>query len=160
MLCPELLRMYIQVNKKQPDDYLFPICPQVVNRNLKKEAVRLFGDNATLAGHKYSQIIMYDFRHNSCCFWLPRYPTESALKYRFGWKKTEKIHYYSELLGMKDTISEGDLLIDVTKTELENRLKKVEYENSMLKDKVAELEKYMKIIDELSKKIEGNLIQT
>ena len=61
---------------------------------------------------------------------------------------------------MKDTISEGDLLIDVTKTELENRLKKVEYENSMLKDKVAELEKYMKIIDELSKKIEGNLIQT
>ena len=154
MFCSDLLKTYIQVNKKNPDDYLFPVCPEVVNRNLKKSAVKLFGDLVTLAGHKYSQITMYDFRHCACCYWLPRYPTESALKYRFGWKKTERIHYYSELLGMKDTITEGDLLIDVTKTELENRVKKVEHENGLLKDKVSGFEKYMKIIDELSKRIE------
>lgn len=157
MFCSELLKAYIQIKKKNPDDYLFPICPEVVNRNLKKAAVELFGDSTTLAGHKYSQVTMYDFRHCSCCYWLPRYPTESALKYRFGWKKTEKINYYSELLGMKDTITEGDLLIDVTKTELENRIKKVEQENGLLKDKVSEFEKYMKIIDELSKKIERQI---
>ena len=54
---------------------------------------------------------MYDFRHNSCCYWLPRYKSESALKYRFGWKKSDKIHYYSELLGMEDTIQKEDLNI-------------------------------------------------
>jgi len=154
MFSSELLKDYIQLNKKNPDDYLFPTCPEVVNRNLKKSAVKLFGDITTLGGHKYSQIKMYDFRHCACCYWLPRYPTESALKYRFGWKKSDKINYYSEMLGMRDTICEGDLLIDVTKTELENRLKKVEQENGLLKDKALEFEKYMKIIDELSKRIE------
>jgi len=154
MLCSELLKTYIQVNGKKPDDYLFPICPEVVNRNLKKVAVKLFGDITTLAGHKYSQLTMYDFRHCSCCYWLPRYPTESALKYRFGWKKTEKIHYYSELIGMRDTITEGDMLIDITKTELENRVKKVENENGLLKEKILGFEKYIKVIDEISRRIE------
>jgi hypothetical protein len=56
------------------------------------------------------------------------------LKYRFGWKKSEKIHYYSELLGMKDTISEEDLLVDVTKIELERRLDKNEKTSEMLKE--------------------------
>jgi len=79
---------------------------------------------------------MYDFRHISCCYWLPRYKSESALKFRFGWKKSDKIHYYSELLGMRDTISEEDLLIDVTKTEIEKRLVCTENENKMLRDEM------------------------
>jgi len=77
---------------------------------------------------------MYDFRHCSCCYWLPRYKSESALKFRFGWKKSDKIHYYSEMLGMRDTIQEEDLLVDVTKTELENRLTKAERNNELLKE--------------------------
>jgi len=154
MLCSELLKTYIKIKNKKPEDYLFPVCPDVINRNLKKAAVRLFGDNVSLAGHKYSQITMYDFRHNSCCYWLPRYKSESALKYRFGWKKSDKIHYYSELLGMKDTISEEDILTDVTKTEIENRLKSVEHENNLLKNRCSEFERYIKIIDELSRKVE------
>lgn len=97
---------------------------------------------------------MYDFRHNSCCYWLNRYPTESGLKYRFGWKKSDKIHYYSEMLGVKDNITKDDLLIDVTKTELENRLKKIENENQLLKAKVEEFDVYMLKFDELSRKIE------
>ena len=60
--------------------------------------------------------------------------TESALKYRFGWKSSDKIHYYSEMLGMKDTISEDDMLVDVTKMELEKRIDKAEKENQMLKE--------------------------
>ncbi len=50
------------------------------------------------------------------------------------WKKSDKIHYYSELLGMKDTISEDDLLIDVTKTEIEKRLTKAEQEVEFLSE--------------------------
>jgi hypothetical protein len=42
-------------------------------------------------------IKMYDFRHSSCCYWLPRYKSENALKYRFGWKKSDMISYYSHL---------------------------------------------------------------
>ena len=154
MLCTELLKEYIQIKKKKPEDYLFEICPEVINRNLKKYAIKLFGDKVSLAGHEYSKITMYDFRHNSCCYWLNRYKSEAGLKYRFGWKKSDKIYYYSELLGAKDTITQDDLLVDTTKTELENRIGAVERENELLKEKVLEFEKYMKIIDELSREIE------
>ena len=141
MLCSELLREYIQQKELKPEDYLFPINPYVVNRYLKRFAREVFGDKKSLAGQKYSQLTMYDFRHISCCYWLPRYKSESALKYRFGWKKSDKIHYYSEMLGMKDTISEEDLLIDVTRTELEKRLTKTENENELRKEEFKRMKK-------------------
>jgi len=74
---------------------------------------------------------------------LPRYKSESALKYRFGWKKSDKIHYYSEMLGMKDTISQEDMLMDVTKTEIEKKLEKSENEKEVLQERLAILERYM-----------------
>jgi integrase len=135
MLCSDLLKQHIADNGLQSDDQLFGICPPVVNRYLKRLAKRVLGDGISPAGEKYCNLTMYDFRHCSCCYWLPRYKSESALKYRFGWKKSDKIHYYSELLGMKDTISEEDMLIDLTKTEIEKRLLKTERENEILKEK-------------------------
>jgi hypothetical protein len=98
-------------------------------------------DEISLAGQRYSQLTMYDFRHCACCYWLPRYKSESALKYRFGWRQSDKIHYYSELLGMKDTITEEDMLMDLTKTEIEKRLLKTENENVIFKEKVESYEK-------------------
>ena len=136
MLCSDLLKRHIEDNELKSTDYLFSISPSVVNRYLKRLAKRVLGDGVSLAGEKYSNLTMYDFRHCSCCYWLPRYKSESALKYRFGWKKSDKIHYYSELLGMKDTISEEDMLIDITKTEIEKRLLKTEQENEILKEKL------------------------
>ena len=94
---------------------------------------------------------MYDFRHCSCCYWLPRYKSESALKYRFGWKRSDKIHYYSELLGMRDTISEEDLFLDLTKTEIEKQLTKSENKNEILQERVDILEKQMKILAEATR---------
>jgi hypothetical protein len=132
MLCSELLKEYIENKGLQKDKYLFKMNPKVINRYLKRLGKKVFGDKKSLAGQKYSELTMYDFRHISCCYWLPRYKSESALKYRFGWKKSDKIHYYSELLGMKDTISEEDLLIDVTKTEIEKRLTKTEKDKEIL----------------------------
>ena len=86
---------------------------------------------------------MYDFRHSSACYWLPRYKSESALKYRFGWVKSSMIHYYTELLGMRDTINEEDLYVDVSKTQLEREINNKGNEITMLQEQLAAQEKKM-----------------
>jgi len=134
MLCPHLIEEYIKSKGLNSGDYLFKITPSLVNQYLKRLAERIFGRGESPAGAKYSELTMYDFRHISCCYWLPRYKSESALKYRFGWKNSDKIHYYSELLGMKDTIAEEDMLVDITKTEIEKRLDKSEKENQLIRE--------------------------
>ena len=140
---------YIKNKELNPEDQLFPISPSSTNKYLKNLANKVFGDKESPAGEIYCNLTMYDFRHISCCYWLPRYKSESALKYRFGWKKSDKIHYYSELLGMKDTIQEEDLLDDITKTELEKRLTKTERQNVLLREKMNNMEGQMKGILEL-----------
>jgi len=152
MLCSEIVKEYIKLNNLTQEDYLFKICPPVVNKYLKRLSQKLFGDEKSLAGQKYSDLTMYDFRHCSCCYWLPRYKSESALKFRFGWKKSDKIHYYSEMLGMRDTIQEEDLLVDTTKTELEQRLNKTENEKEILEERMKIMEEQMKVISELVKR--------
>lgn len=146
MICPELVKEYILDKKLNTDDYLFSKSPEVMNKYLKRLANRIFGDSVSPAGEKYSNLSMYDFRHCSCCYWLPRYKSESALKFRFGWKKSDKIHYYSEMLGMRDTISEEDLLVDLTKTEIERKLLRAENEKEVLSERVQVLEGQMKQI--------------
>jgi len=126
MLCSDLIREYVLSKGLDSENYLFTKEPKIVNRYLKRLSLKVLGDKISPAGEKYSNLTMYDFRHCSCCYWLPRYKSESALKFRFGWKKSDKIHYYSELLGMRDTINEEDMLIDLTKTEIEKRLLKSE----------------------------------
>ncbi|MBR9704632.1 phage integrase family protein [Candidatus Pacearchaeota archaeon] len=146
MICSNLLRDFIITNNLKENDYLFKISPYVVNRYLKRLALRVLGEKISPAGQKYSELTMYDFRHISCCYWLPRYKSESALKYRFGWKKSDKIHYYSELLGMKDTISEEDLLIDITKTEIEQKLIISEKRNNIQQERINAMEEQIKKI--------------
>lgn len=147
MLCSELIKRYIQENNLGQDDFLFKHSPYVINLYLKRLAMKLFGDGKTLAGQRFCDLTMYDFRHISCCYWLPRYKSESALKFRFGWKKSDKIHYYSEMLGMRDTISEEDLLVDVTKTELEKRLTKSENKNELLEIQIENMKRQMEEIN-------------
>ena len=146
MLCSELIKKYIEENQLSDEDYLFKITPPCINKYLKRLSRKLFGEEKSPGGEKYSELTMYDFRHCSCCYWLPRYKSESALKFRFGWKKSDKIHYYSELLGMRDTINEEDMLIDVTKTELENQIKILQNEKEMQNER-------LKFIEDQNKKI-------
>jgi len=54
------------------------------------------------------------------------------------------------MLGMKDTISEEDLLVDKTKTEIEQRLTETEKENTILKDKITFMENKMEEIQRLT----------
>lgn len=154
LLCSEMLKDYIKWARLYPDEQLFKICPASANRYLKRLAGRLLGtDKVSPAGEKYSQLSMYDFRHNSCCYWLPRYKSESALKYRFGWKKSDKIYYYSEMLGMRDTISEEDMLIDTTKTEIEKNLERSEKEKALMEEKIKAMELQMATVMELVKQV-------
>lgn len=153
MLCNNLVKDYVKEQSLKQDDYLFRITPCVVNRYLKRLALKLFGAVESPAGQKYSELTMYDFRHISCCYWLPRYKSESALKYRFGWKKSDRIHYYSELLGMRDTISEEDLLIDVTKIEIERKLERAEKEKEIMQDEIKDLRLQVAQIGQLTNKL-------
>lgn len=141
MLSSELVKEYIQTNKLESEDYLFTTMPWLVNRYLRNLAKKVLGDSMSQAGQRYSELSMYDFRHCSCCYWLPRYKSESALKYRFGWKKSDKIHYYSELLGMRDTISQDDLLLDNTKADIERELVKTKNEKEMMQEQINVLQK-------------------
>ena len=50
------------------------------------------------------------------------------------------------MLGMTDTINEEDLLVDTTKTQLEQEQVKLRRENEILKDKVTSMEKQMQKI--------------
>lgn len=134
MMTSDLIRDYVKENNLKEDDLLFKITPARTNEYFKRVAKKLFGDSKSSGGGKYSEISLADFRHISACYWLPRYPTEQGMMYRFGWKKSDKIFYYSEFLGMKDNISEGDLLLDVTKTDLQNELEKIKKENELMKE--------------------------
>ncbi len=132
MLCHELLKDYLEENSFKPDDFIFKISPRVFNQYIKRLGEKVLGKK---------EITMYDFRHNSACYWLPRYKNESALLYRFGWKDSKMIHYYTELLGMKDTIQDDDMLVDIAKTDLQKKLEMEMRERELLKEKMTRMEK-------------------
>ncbi len=121
MLCSEQVINYIKELDLKQDDYLIQKTPKMANAELRKIGNKVLPDKT-----KEKQLSLYDFRHSSACFWVTRYKSESALKYRFGWKKSDMIHYYTEFLGMKDTITQDDLYSDITKTELERKIEAME----------------------------------
>lgn len=121
MLCSEQIKDYVRSQGLNQDDYLCRKSPPMINKELRKLGKEILSKDQT----KSKNLTLYDFRHSSACFWLPRYKSESALKYRFGWKKSDMIHYYTEFLGMKDTINEDDMYVDITKTDLEKQIDKV-----------------------------------
>ena len=157
MICSTLIKQYILEKGLKNEDFVFITKPWAVNKYLKRLSKRTFGEGATPAGQRYCDLTMYDFRHISCCYWLPRYKSESALKYRFGWKSSDKIHYYSELLGMRDTITQDDMLVDVTKTEIEKSLEFTKKRNELLEDKQKTTDLQLLQIMELVKQLEARI---
>jgi len=135
LLCSDILEKYMRDAGLSGTDYLFSVCPRVINQYLKRLGSKVLGTNRSLGGKRFCDLTMYDFRHSSACYWLPRYKSESALKYRFGWKKDDMIHHYTKLLGMKDTISEDDLLLDSEgKIKIQKELEKTSRERDMLEE--------------------------
>lgn len=158
MLSSDLIREFVKMQNLSKDDCFINMRYEAMNKYLKRLTIKLFGEGTTDAGGKYSEISLYDFRHISCCYWLPRYKSESALKYRFGWKKSDKIHYYSEMLGMKDTIQEEDLLVDITKTEIERKLERAEKDKELMQDRLQTMEMQMQKILELTSQLNIKVI--
>lgn len=141
LLCSELLHSYLRLSGLGANEYIFTTTPQRVNQYIKRLAFAVLKIGTKIGEGEYDikdGLTLYDFRHSSACYWLPRYKIESALKYRFGWKKSDMIHYYTELLGMKDTIQEEDLYIDVTKTELEQQITDKGKEIELLQEQLTE----------------------
>ncbi|HLC62255.1 MAG TPA: tyrosine-type recombinase/integrase [Candidatus Nanoarchaeia archaeon] len=149
MLSYELLRNYLTENTFKSDDFIFPVNASVTNQYIKRLGERVLGKKG---------ITMYDFRHNSACYWLPRYKSESALMYRFGWKDSKMIHYYTELMGMKDTIQEDDLMIDVTKSDLQKALDNEKKQRQLVEERMKALEKSHIKIEEWKKEIKKELL--
>lgn len=116
LLCLDMVNKYIKDSHLDKNDYLFDIKPATINKYFKRMGQKLFD---------IKDLTMYDFRHSSACYWLPRYPTESGMKYRFGWKRTDMIHYYTEFLGMKDTITQEDLIDGDEKTLIQKELAEI-----------------------------------
>ncbi len=148
MLCGDQIKEYVKKLDLKPNEFFCKIHPSMINQELNKIGKEVLNPEQI----KFKSLSLYDFRHSSACFWLPRYKSESALKYRFGWKKSDMIHYYTELLGMKDTIKEEDMYVDVTKTELEKEIAKIKRESKKQKKETQEMAKSNK---EMIKKFEA-----
>lgn len=164
LLCSDILKQFFAQNNFKPDDHIFTVNYKNVNKYLRELGYRILKIGSVKEEKESAWVneglTMYDFRHSSACYWLPRYKSESSLKYRFGWKKSDMIHYYTELLGMKDTIQQDDLYVDITKTELErdiqtikkdSQIKEEAYRSELdsLKEELAKRKKYDEILDKL-----------
>lgn len=166
MISSDLVKKYIRDKQLQPNDFLFTNSPIVYNRVVAKLGYKVLGvgtpwHQRDSRGRVHKTLIkqgitMYDFRHNSVCHYLPIYKSENQLKYRYGWKKADMIHYYSEYLGMKDTITEDDMLVDTTKTQLEQALAKEQHKVAIMEERMTAKEAEM---EERVKKLETMLLQ-
>jgi hypothetical protein len=161
MIASDLIKKFIEKYKLHPDDFLFTKTYIHTTRIIAKIGHKILGIGK-VHKQKHSKILirqgvtMYDFRHNSCCHYLPIYKSENQMMYRYGWKKGEMIHYYSEFIGMKDTITEDDMLIDTTKTEIMQQLQKEQNKVVVLQEQMQSQREEM---DERMKKMEQMLLQ-
>ncbi|MBU0477921.1 site-specific integrase [bacterium] len=148
MLCADQVKEYVKKLDLKPNDFFCKIHPSMINAELNKIGKEVLMPEQI----KFKNLSLYDFRHSSACFWLPRYKSESALKYRFGWKKSDMIHYYTEFLGMKDTINQEDMYVDMTKTELEKDMSKLKKENKIQRETTIKLEsEQIKLYEQIKK---------
>jgi len=141
MLCSEYIKKFIEKYKLKQEDFLFNKSYTHTTRIIARIGHKIL-NVGRVHKQKHSKILirqgitMYDFRHNSCCHYLPIYKSENQMKYRYGWKKGEMIHYYSEFIGMKDNITETDMLTDTTKTEIQQALQKEQHKTQQLQEQL------------------------
>lgn len=137
-LCSELIKEFVKSNNLKADDYLFQKKPFTINKYLRYHSLKLFGDKIShpRAKGNYKDFTLYDIRHNSACYWFNRYPTHKGLMYRFGWRKPDKIEYYSNFLGVTDEITDTDMILSVDK----DKIYKLENEMKEMKQKIAVME--------------------
>ncbi len=138
-----LIKEFVKEHNLGDNDFLFIQIPNTINRVLKYKCGKLFGVGKIShpkSKGTYDKFTMYDIRHNSVCYWFNRYPTQKGIMYRFGWRKADKIEYYSEFLGVADEIKDSDMILGEDKT----KLYKLEEENKKLAERIDQVERLIK----------------
>ena len=110
VLSSNILAGYL--SRKDPGESFFNHDWKTFGIYIKRIFQRILGNEVTKGGKMIKEIRPYDFRHSAACYWRLRYKNVNAYMYRFGWKEMRMVHYYTKFLGMEDTISQDDLLID------------------------------------------------
>jgi len=161
MLSSEMIRKFIEFEGKESEDYLFDKKYAAMNHIIKK-----IGFHVLKAGsrrkNKHNQhkfiggISMYDFRHCSVCHYLPIYKSENQMKYRYGWKSSDMIHYYSEYIGMKDTLHEDDMISSNQRLNMQMDLEKEKQKVSILQEQLMAQQQEMQ---EKMKRMEAMMLQ-
>lgn len=156
VLSSQLLYEFIQ--DKKADEPFFQLDWRSFCRYLKRMFVKILGDKPTKGGKSFGEIRPYDFRHSSACYWRVKYKKESAYMYRFGWKKMRMVDYYTKFLGMKDTITQNDLLIDSeAKSKLEIELEQERKTRIMMEERMQAQEKQLNEVNDKFEKINSVL---
>lgn len=137
MLCADVLKKYIDSKNLKGDDFVFQISPPTVNQYLRRLGTDLLN---------MKNLTLYDFRHSSACYWVSKYKSESTLKYKFGWKKSDMIYYYTEHRGLSDNITQDDLIDAETKTLLQKELEQQKQQNLLLQDRLNNMESQIKLV--------------
>ncbi len=119
VLSSQILKEYL--SNKKPEESFFNIDWKAFCQYIKRVFVNVLGDKPTKGGKSIREIRPYDFRHSAACYWRSRYKNVNAYMYRFGWKEMRMVNYYTKFIGMQDTISQDDLVID---SEAKSRLEK------------------------------------
>lgn len=153
-LCSDLIKEFVKSNNLKPNDFLFQKKIFAINKYLKYHCGKLFGkdkiSNPKSKG-KYGNFTLYDIRHNSSIFWLNRYPTHKGLMYRFGWRKPDKIEYYSDFLGIKDEITDTDMVLSIDRDKIYKLEGKIEQLKAELKEVFVTIKKNNEFIEKVKK---------
>jgi integrase len=147
VLSSNILKEYL--GTKQSEEPIFDRDWRSFCRYIKRKFVKVLGEKITKGGKKISEIRPYDFRHSAACYWRPRYKNVNAYMYRFGWKEMSMVNYYTKFLGMRDTISKDDLLIDSeAKTKLELQLEQERKTRSLMEERLQSQENQLNQMSE------------
>lgn len=145
LLATQILREYQARYGLKGEAFLWQMSLKHASQYIKRLGKRVFD---------IDDLSLYDLRHSSACYWLPRYKSESALKYRFGWQKSEMITYYTEWLGMKDTITQDDLIDSDEKTKLQQELEQQKKQNALTQENMAQMMEQLQRMQEQQRKMQ------
>jgi len=141
-LSTQLVKEWVKMKSLKDNDYFIQGKPFAINKYLRYHCGKVFGkDKISHVKSKglYGNFTLYDIRHNAVCYWFNRYPTHKGLMYRFGWRKADKIEYYSEFLGVADELSDSDMIL----AEDKNKVFKLEHELETMRGQIQKLNQFL-----------------
>lgn len=162
MLCGKMLKRYLGDKEFKDEDFIFKGSPPVINQYLKRLGYKVLKigkmRKVKLKNGKEEEMIsdgltMYDFRHVSACYWLPRYKNQNALMYRFGWLEAKMIRYYSDFLGMSDTIAQEDLDTSEMSSEMQKQIDGKDKQIALQDEKLNSMQKQIDDMNRMMQRI-------